>query len=833
MNLKYLAPTVAAASAVLTNLAPAAPEAFEVSAENFAELPGGKEADGIAGDFVLRNDLVTAVISQNAPHRKANMGTFWGAGGTTPGCLYDLSLRGENNDQITIFSPFGQRGDVSYVRVAEDTETGEAAIETVVTATKGNGLARRHRYSLRDGMPGVLITTTLRNETGNPITFKGKDTWTNFSQKGNAGSITWADAIDPADKTGYAFAPEPGDRGKAFPPVIEPGGSFSYARFLAVGTSPAQAVGHVAARHGETGTIKGKISGPGGEPVSDAVISVQAGKQNLKLYPDDQGEFSTLAAAGDYELNITALGRETIARKVAIQAGNATEVKEQMSAATTLQFEVALEDGRDTPCKVQFASEPGSPSINLGPQNRAHGCKNQYHSETGKFSVAVPPQKYTVIITRGIEFGAVRQAIDIGPGETKTIRAKLVRQVQTPGWVSTDFHNHSTPSGDNTCGTDDRLINLAAEHIEFAPTTEHNRLYDWLPHLKRLGLDDEIATVPGIELTGSGAHINAFPLKPDPTKQDGGAPLWSKDPRLTALTLRNHQGTEPDRWLHLNHPDMAENFVDSNGDGRVDGGYVNLGKMLDALETQNGNSQNILHTNPYLISAQIGPKGRVRHCREFVWLQLLNQGHRIWAIAVADAHSVFGNGVGGWRTYVKSSTDVPAEIDWREMSRAAKAGQMILTNGPYLEVAAGENTLPGGELRSTGQLALKVKVQCPDWIDIDRVQVLVNGQQRKDLNFTRESHPDWFGSGTVKFDRTLDIALSQDSHIIAVASDHDSDLKIGYGDSPQSKMRPCAYHNPIFVDVDGGGFSPNRDTLGYALPVKGKTVDQIRELLKD
>ncbi|MDA7605725.1 hypothetical protein N8631_02985, partial [Verrucomicrobiales bacterium] len=53
----------------------AKPEAFEVNDALFEELPGGKEADGIVGDFILRNDKVEAVISQNAPFRKANMGT--------------------------------------------------------------------------------------------------------------------------------------------------------------------------------------------------------------------------------------------------------------------------------------------------------------------------------------------------------------------------------------------------------------------------------------------------------------------------------------------------------------------------------------------------------------------------------------------------------------------------------------------------------------------------------------------------------------------------------------------------------------------------------------
>jgi len=842
---------------ILSHSLGAAPEAFEVGKDRFGEMPRGKEADGIVGDFVLRNDLVEAVISQNAPHRKANMGTFWGAANTTPGCLYDLSLRGENNDQITIFSPLGQKGEVSYVRVVDGSPAGEASIETVVTAAKGNGISHRHVYTLRDGMQGVLVTSTVTNETAVAYTFKGKDNWTNFTSKGTIGRYHWADSVDPADKVGYAYASEPGST-TLKDNIIAPGASFTRARFLAIGRSPAEAVGLLLARHGETGTINGELKAADETPVTTGSVTVQLEGKPLKIYPDEKGMFSVKVRPGTHEFTAADIGRDSVVGKFDATVGGESKLDVTMSKATTVEFEVTLQDGSDTPCKVQFLGKEPTKNPNLGPQNRAHGCNHQYHSETGRFSVAIPPGSYSVIVTRGIEFGHARHDLEIKPGETQKIATKLVRQVATPGWVSSDFHNHSTPSGDNTCGTDDRLINLAAEHIEFAPTTEHNRLFDWTPNLKRLGLDDEIATVPGMELTGSGAHINAFPFAPDPTKQDGGAPQWSKDPRLTALTLRNHQGADTDRWIHLNHPDMAENFVDKNGDGRVDGGYVNLGKMLDGLETQNGNYQNILNTSPYIISKQIGPKGRVSHCREFIWLQLLNQGHRIWAIAVADAHSVYGNGVGGWRTYVKSSTDDPAKIDWREMSRSAKAGRMVLSNGPYLEVEAGDGTLPGGEMRSTGDLKLKVKVQCPDWIEIDRVQILVNGRQRKDLNFTKKTHPEMFvprahsleealdgtrggknkelspkHSEPVRFDQTLDIPLSQDSHIIAVAYGHDSDLTLGYGTSPQSKMRPCAYNNPIFVDVDGGGFSPNRDTLGYGLPVKGKTVDQIRELLKD
>lgn len=82
-------------------------EVFEARGDRETELPGGKEADGIRGDFVLRSDTVEAVISHNAANRRANMSTFYGDDGVSPGCLYDLTLRGAANDQLVVYGPCG------------------------------------------------------------------------------------------------------------------------------------------------------------------------------------------------------------------------------------------------------------------------------------------------------------------------------------------------------------------------------------------------------------------------------------------------------------------------------------------------------------------------------------------------------------------------------------------------------------------------------------------------------------------------------------------------------------------------------------------------------
>ncbi|MDA1277073.1 MAG: CehA/McbA family metallohydrolase [Verrucomicrobia bacterium] len=811
-----------------------AAEAFEVGPHSVAELPRGKEADGIIGDFILRNDKIEAVISHNTSRRRPNMSTFYGATGITPGCLYDLTLRGAHNDQITIFAPSAQQGPVSYVRIVPGVPEGQAAVETVVSAANNEGLYKRHEYRLADHAQGVLIITHLRNESGQTKTIKTADRWTTVTQLGVANGITVANAIDPADKAGYAYAwIESGDL-KAPPSEIKlaAGAGITYARFLSIGNSPGEAFGIVAANREPTGTLSGWIRDAQHRAIPSSQVDIKFANLAIPVYPNDQGFFRVSLPKGTYSVAVQDIGRESVERSVEIAPKIETELSVELSSEAAIAFKILDELGRSIPCKAQFIGINGTKSPNLGPQNRAHGCVDQYFSERGNFRVQVPPGSYKVIVTRGMEYSHLAHEIKLMGGETGVVSGTLKRLVQSPGWVSADFHNHSTPSGDNTCGTDDRVISLAAEHIEFAPTTEHNRLYDWRPHIENLGLSEYLNTVSGVELTGSGAHFNAFPYSPVPHTQDAGAPVWEKDPRLNAITLRDYQGFRPDRWIQINHPDLVENFFDRDGDGRIDGGFLGLGKMIDGFETQNGNSANILAGAPYQIFKNSAGKDVVAGVREFIWLQMLNQGFQIWAQAVSDAHSVYGNGVGGWRCYVASSTDHPGQLNWAELSRASKSGRIILTSGPYLEVSTVDGVLPGGLAHATDSVEVNVRVQCTDWIDIDRIQILVNGAQRPDLNFTRESHPGWFQDGVVKFERVIKVPLQQDSHIIVVAYGEKFDLKTGFGSSPQSQLKPCAYNNPIFVDVDGGGFSPNGDTLGFSLPSAQSNVETVRSMLE-
>jgi len=816
----------------------AAPQALEVGPDQTALLPRGKEADGIIGDFLLRNDKVEAVISGNLPLRRANMSTFYGESGVTPGCLYDLTPRGKNNDQITIFGPAQQQGTVSWVRVAKDGQEGEAVIETVVTAALHSGLTRKHEYRLRDGWQGVLITTTLTNEGAEPQKVGLADKWTNFVRPGSALGIAWGNAIDPADRAGYAYGQVDGapDLPPASTRELKPGESITWSRFLAVGESPLEAFGIVAARRGPVGQVQAAVKDQAGAPIGNAQVLIRTtGEFDATVglaQTNAEGKAAFALPPGKYAAEVNDLGRASIQQTLEVRADETAKLEATMATAAAVQFEIKDEAGKSIPCKAQFLAEPGTEPVNLGPEQRAHGCRDQYHSERGNFRVQLPPGKYRIVVTRGIEYGYLEKVVDLHPSQTASFTGVLKRFVDTTGWVSADYHSHSTQSGDNTCGTDDRIINLVAENIEFAPTTEHNRLYDWRSHIDRLGLKEYIQTVPGMELTGSAAHLNSFPFSPKPFTQDNGAPVWHPDPRIAAITLRDWQTVDPDQWVQINHPDMAKNFVDSTGEGKRDGGFLGLAQLIDGVETQNGGDSSILYPAPYRIGRDKSGKETVQEVREFVWLQLLNRGHRYVGMGVSDAHTVWGNGVGGWRMYIRSATDNPAEIDWRENSRTAKRGRSIITNGPFMTVATEDKTQPGGLTRARGGgVNLHVKVQCTNWIRVDHVQVLVNGRQPPELNFPIEANPEPLFNVVTVFERDIFVPLSEDSNIIVVARGENSTLEKGYGTSSQGRMHPTAYNNPIFVDVDGGGFNPNNDNLDWQLPTKKPKLEEVKKQL--
>ena len=191
---------------------------------------------------------------------------------------------------------------------------------------------------------------------------------------------------------------------------------------------------------------------------------------------------------------------------------------------------------------------------------------------------------------------------------------------------------------------------------------------------------------------------------------------------------------------------------------------------------------------------------------------MLNQGLRRPGVANTDAHEC-DHGSGRVRNYVRSTLDEHAVVE------AAKRGRIVMSTGPFLEVtytAGGTTALLGDEIKG-GRGELAVRVECANWLDVDRVQLLVNGRPSPAHNYTREKDAAMFGDGPVKFDRRIALDLPSDAHLIVVAigERHRTSPVMG-----KSGTYPIAISNPIWVDADGAGFKSSGDTLDAPLPVK-------------
>jgi len=517
---------------------------------------------------------------------------------------------------------------------------------------------------------------------------------------------------------------------------------------------------------------------------------------------------------------VTVAGQEFASQPMTIVDGHA-ELPLPDYTPGTAEVRIVDEHGHPIPAKVEFTGRNSTPTPNWGPDSAEFLVRNLAYTSTGQVRVDLDSGIYDVIVSHGPEYHAEFMTLDITPGKTTDKVVTLPRLVSTPGWVSADFHSHSTPSGDNTGSQLGRVLNLAAEHVEFAPCTEHNRVSTYADHLQTLQLREQLATVSGMELTGQPLplnHQNIFPMLYTPHTQDGGGPAADLSPE-TQIERAAAWDNNSVKLIQQNHPDIGWLFFDRNGDQVPDEGYSRSFGLINVME---------IHPIDKLLKPgrfDVRNGKPAENHTALNWIQLLNQGFRIYGVVNTDAHYNY-HGSGGLRIWVRSETDRPADIQSDAIRDAARDGQIIMSNGPYLEVTVHEagkpqQTVISGDdlLASSGKVTASIRVQCADWLDVDTVMVLVNGRASADRTFNRETHPELFSRETVRFEKTLDMNLPSDAHLI-VLTGHSTQVLGAVVGPDWGKQHPAALCNPIFVDVDGNGFQPNRDTLDIPLPVK-------------
>ena len=811
-------------------------ELIRLNKDNWKEFaPRGKEVDCIYGDFVLRNDKIVAVIADPLPTRNANM-TVRNVGGK----LIDLTSRNAPNDQLSLYAPMGVSVSFhspSTIKLEADGQP--VALESLTKASgdivawecsaDANGTRVTVRYELQEGQPFVRVTSTLRNKTDEAQKVSLMDAVrADRTFKFNASKGEVFTFHDDWFRQAYAVRTEGfrvqqgGSRGATLrlepiqdqPTEIPANGQLVIQRQVIPAPSVLALRGRMnMARPQEQrerlGSVQLSITdAQGGVPQAKVTLAQDKTVQGTAR-SNVQGKIWFGTTPGTYQITVEAVGRKPVTQPIEVTRGK-NEVRIELPESGYVVGKVVDEAGRPSPCKVAFHGLDGTATPDFGPDSAHTAIKNVHYSHDGKFRQQIAPGKYEVIVSLGPEYDAVFQMIDVKAGQEVEVAAKMQRVVNTTGWISSDFHSHSSPSGDNTGSQFGRVQNLLCEHIEFAPCTEHNRISTYVPHIKRLKAESRMQTCPGMELTGSPLpinHQNAFPLRLRPRFQDGGGPVTDANPiaQIERLALWD-QGSE--KLVQENHPNLLQILNDRDLDGKRDSGFEKMFEYMDVVEVH----------PPAGIFQKPEPdkQGKLSRNPIYHWMQLLNLGYRITGVVNTDAHYNYHES--GWlRNYIQSDTDQPAEIQPLNVVRAAKAGHVVMTSGPFLEVSmqAGDSApAPPGStvVVADGKAMLHVRVQCPNWIDINRVQVFVNGRAEKRWNFTRREHATKFSNEVVRFDQQIPISVDKDAHIIVATIGEG--LKLGRVMGPRfGELPPCAVSNPIFLDADGKGFQANGDLL--------------------
>lgn len=812
-------------------------------------VPAGKEVDAIAGDAVLRNRYVTAVIAQPIAGRHANM-TIRDVGG----CLIDYTSRIHPNDQLGAYFPgagrfqfhswsFHDALDRAVNAVASPRYSSAMEIRVQSTAAPGRPDVVI-TYRLEADAPYLLVTQQFHNPHAEPVTITLSD---NVRLDGGKEDLLktpngtheffWGD--DRFWRQTYGW--------KADQHTITSRSDTNRSSLLYRGENPEEAF---ALPPGETTRLSLRIlvadnlceihsllAEQQSAPRGQAALTFSAATQFLPgarieftrqghyfgtLWTDGSGRIDQKLPLGEYQIEVSHLG-QTVMEQTPLTMNSGLNIQdfEAAHAVGVLKVNIVDERQQAVPCKLQLIRADVFPALNFGPSTAVAGVKNVRYLSHGYDEILLPAGDYEAILSRGPEYNAVFKKFSITDSAVTRLSAELPRVVQTAGWVSAEFHSHASPSGDTTNSPLGRVLNLLCEQIEFAPCTEHNRIDTYQPQIDALGIQTFLATCAGMELTGTPLplnHQNAFPLEHHPHAQDGGGPLTDASPEVQIRRLKEWDQLS-EKLIQQNHPDIGWLFFDKSGDGIPDGGFAEALPFIDAMEIHPITS--ILKYDSLSTSPE-----PVKQNRMFNWLQLLNQGYRITGVVNTDAHDNF-HGSGLYRNWVRCSTDLPAEIKPREIVTSVKHGAVIMSNGPYLTVevtelpTAGQSYGPGDLMPLRGDsVQVTLTVQCPNWFDIDRVYLLLNGRTLPEHDFRVGTHANMFHKGPLKFSSTIPLRLAKDTHLIVVAAGERSQLGPVMG--PHAGNQPVAVSNPVFIDVAGDGFQPNFDVLDGALPVKGE-----------
>jgi hypothetical protein len=556
------------------------------------------------------------------------------------------------------------------------------------------------------------------------------------------------------------------------------------------------------------------IQTPGGAPVTEIGVDPESGVFRAALPP------------GDYAAELRVEHDAAQRRALRVEAGRTTELRFALpTTLATLRFARAFADGGAG--RVEIRGQRGTPDPMFGDdllgaaldgKPLASGASTRGVVFAGNGSdvreVALAPGRYRLVATRGLDWEAASQSIDLRGPVARAVAEPFALRPLAPiaGAVTADLHVHSQASDDGQATLEDRVRRFVADGVNVLVATDHDNLTDYAPVLARLQLAGRVRVVQGVEVTGSGpsaaalwtiGHHNAWPIPYRAHAHRHGAPP-SQNRAVGALyaELRRDYGA---RVVQLNHPRPTPKDVEEGNENLAFFAHLSTGQPfdpsvpLDARENEPLVRRTGVDGTRALdfdaIEVMNGESWPQYLAMRADWYALLRQGVRRTGTANSDSHAA-AELVAYPRNYVFVG---PEGDDPQRFDAAIRAGRSFGTNGPRVRALRVNGGGIGDLVRAeNGRIRVEYEVDGAGFVPIDEVRVLVNGE-------VVHAGPERSG--------TVELHLARDGFVTLEAGaplGADPALWIRahpglYTEAIAPGFVAQAFSNPVFVDADGNG----------------------------
>jgi hypothetical protein len=761
----------------------------------------------------------------------------------------------------------GSDGKEAVIRVTGK-DASSRIVELLDSVAQPLGAILRTDYILKPDVPYLLIRTEVENPTEYPLNdlmvgdfiAMGGATHVFTTEEGFQGTpVNVAALLGAGRGAAYGYTVSSGTINL---PVVDsngtlailgadfsvpPGQKRSFDRFFVVGYGEVGANGDrdLASVMTEIRTIRdetvlavsGQVDSPDGG-VAGALVTVfdegmgspdQGGRARNQALANAKGHYSMTLPAGKYDFVASAPGRlRTVAAGVEVAQTDVTK-NFQLDPPGQLAVEIKEADGSGTelglvPAKVSLACGPGAeaPWEELRENERHDLCATVF-SKDGSGSFPVKPGHYKATVSRGTEYEIVTMDdLVVESGQTATLKAVLKRSLDTTGWMAGDFHQHTLGSIDSELTHEEKVVENLVEGVEIAAITDHDNMTSYGPAIAKLGVGARIFGLDGDEVSVNlVGHFNLF--VPQGTKDALypfiGAKLFA-DRTIPELfeAVRKIPGVQ---LIQMNHPRDGHGYLRFVRFDPISAtsltGDEDMAWDFDSMEVKDsvGTPDLFLPSSDANLASWATTGGEdIPVMRD--WFTMLNLGKHTCAVGDSDAHNR-NDGVGYSRNLLRMGRDSgPAAGD---VVAAVQAQKNVVSNGPFVHVLhGGVEAMGHTEVVSLdgADLVLRVVVAAPTWIPVDSLTVYANGRPLRFYEVTGKLFEDETASETLPLSQAIPVAhattgpvvrLDTDVHLFPKQDTWYVFLVQGPGSlAPVGDGTPFAYTNPVYVDVDGGGF---------------------------